>query len=186
MTPQEIDHIECAIRHIESSLDVDPWAEEIAVEAMRKQIADFDKNGKRTAESAQNVSDGDLISRKAAIESIRECAKAAHDNHEWDMEQGYLNAIECVEEEPSAQPERKKSDWIPCSERLPNCNGCYLVWRPHFEGGEKGMPAICYFDGQNTWHDSYGVDFERTLQPNDVTAWMPLPDPYKGEQHEVD
>lgn len=25
--------------------------------------------------------------------------------HDWDMEQGYLNAIECIEEEPSAQPE---------------------------------------------------------------------------------
>ena len=34
----KIDRIECAIRHIESSLDVDPWAAEIAVEAMRKQI----------------------------------------------------------------------------------------------------------------------------------------------------
>ena len=38
MTPQEIDRIKCAIRHIESSLDVDPWAAEIAVESMRKQI----------------------------------------------------------------------------------------------------------------------------------------------------
>lgn len=38
MTRQEIDRIENAIRHIESSLDVDPWAAEIAVEAMRKQI----------------------------------------------------------------------------------------------------------------------------------------------------
>jgi hypothetical protein len=38
MTPQEIDRIECAIRHIESSLDVDPLAAQIAVEAMRKQI----------------------------------------------------------------------------------------------------------------------------------------------------
>lgn len=38
MKAQEIDRIECAIRHIESSLDVDPWAVEIAVEAMEKQI----------------------------------------------------------------------------------------------------------------------------------------------------
>ena len=38
MTDQEKDRIENAIRHIESSLDVDPWAAEIAVEAMRKQI----------------------------------------------------------------------------------------------------------------------------------------------------
>lgn len=35
---QEIDRIECAIRHIESSLDVDPWACEIAVNAMRELI----------------------------------------------------------------------------------------------------------------------------------------------------
>lgn len=38
MTPQEIDHIKCAIRHIELFSNVDPWAAEIAVEAMRKQI----------------------------------------------------------------------------------------------------------------------------------------------------
>ena len=38
MTPQEIDRIECAIRHIQTAVDVDPWAMEIAVEAMEKQI----------------------------------------------------------------------------------------------------------------------------------------------------
>lgn len=72
--------------------------------------------------------------------------------------------------------------WIPVTERLPNCNGCYLVWRPHFFGGEIGMPSICYFDGSNTWHDSYGVDFERILHPDDVTHWMPLPEPPKEAQ----
>lgn len=38
MTPQEIDRIENAIRHIQTAADVDPWAAEIAVEAMQKQI----------------------------------------------------------------------------------------------------------------------------------------------------
>ena len=38
MTPQEIDRIESAIRHIQTAADVDPWAVEIAVRAMRKQI----------------------------------------------------------------------------------------------------------------------------------------------------
>ena len=70
--------------------------------------------------------------------------------------------------------------WIPCSKRLPKCNGCYLVWRPHFFGGEIGMPAICYFDGQDTWHDSYGVDFTRILNAKDVIAWMSLPEPYNS------
>lgn len=38
MRPKEIDRIESAIRHIQTSADIDPWALEIAVEAMRKQI----------------------------------------------------------------------------------------------------------------------------------------------------
>ena len=52
MTQPEIDRIENAIRHIQTSTDIDPWATEIAVEAMRKQtpqkamksIDAYDKN----------------------------------------------------------------------------------------------------------------------------------------------
>ena len=38
MTKQEIDQIESAIRHIQTTTDINPWAVEIAVEAMKKQI----------------------------------------------------------------------------------------------------------------------------------------------------
>jgi len=38
MTTKEIDRIQNAIRHIQTATDIDPWAAEIAVEAMRKQI----------------------------------------------------------------------------------------------------------------------------------------------------
>ena len=38
MTVQEKDRIECAIRHIQTAVDVDPWAVEIAVDAMEKQM----------------------------------------------------------------------------------------------------------------------------------------------------
>lgn len=60
----------------------------------------------------------DTISRQAAIESIRECAEAAHSMHDWDMEQGYLNAIECIEEEPSAQPEVKEIGYAECANAM--------------------------------------------------------------------
>ena len=76
---------------------------------------------------------------------------------------------------------KSKPQWIPVTERLPNCNGCYLVWRPHFFGGKIGMPSICYFDGSNTWHDSYGVDFTRILHSEDVTHWMSLPEPPESD-----
>lgn len=32
------DRIRCSIRHIQPALDIDPWAREIAVDAMEKQI----------------------------------------------------------------------------------------------------------------------------------------------------
>ena len=35
---EEINRIESAIRHIQTSTDIDPWAMEIAVDAMRKQM----------------------------------------------------------------------------------------------------------------------------------------------------
>ena len=59
----------------------------------------------------------DLISRQAAIEDIKECAQAAHSIYEWDMEQGYINAIECLEELPSAQPEVKEIGYAECANK---------------------------------------------------------------------
>ena len=73
--------------------------------------------------------------------------------------------------------------WISVDDRLPNSNGFYIVWRPHFYP-DFGMPAICYFDGTDTWHDSYGVDYSRTLCSNGITHWMPLPEPPKEEDND--
>lgn len=41
MTDRKIDTLESAIRHINTALDVDPWAKEAAVEAMRFRIAEL-------------------------------------------------------------------------------------------------------------------------------------------------
>lgn len=87
---------------------------------------------------------------------------------------GYVSVKE-IADAPTIEP---YGTWIPCSERLPKCNGRYLVWRPHYYGGDRGGANVCYFDGQNTWHDADGVDFTRTLNKGDVIAWMPLPEPY--------
>ena len=52
--------------------------------------------------------------------------------------------------------------WIPCSERLPDQNGKYLV-----VGRQKAI-NILKFDG-GRWYGKWGV-----------VAWLPLPEPYKG------
>lgn len=88
--------------------------------------------------------------------------------------------------------ERKKGEWIPCSERLPEEDGEYLVWMQwNFE--EEPSYSIVNYDANaeafGEWHeyfDSYtmgslGSDF-RSFER--VFAWMPLPEPYEEEKDE--
>ena len=68
------------------------------------------------------------------------------------------------------------SRWIPTRERLPETPGFYLATvmldDPVADDGRTtyGSVDIVYFTTALTWVD---WDFE------DVTAWMPLPEPYK-------
>ena len=64
MTTQERDRIESAIRHIRTSVDIDPWAMEIAVEAMEKQMEDLKNSPTQMSETS------DLISRQAAYNAL--------------------------------------------------------------------------------------------------------------------
>ena len=96
----------------------------------------------------------DLISRQDAINILSApCRKV---NKKCDID------CECLEfmalrDAPSAQ------QWIPCSERLPDQNGKYLV-----VGRQKAI-NILKFDGGG-WYGKWGV-----------VAWMPLPEPYREE-----
>ena len=58
--------------------------------------------------------------------------------------------------------------WIPCSERLPESKGNYLVC------SKDVIWVANYF--HNTW---WGI--EKRCRWGDVEAWQPLPDPYKQE-----
>lgn len=69
-----------------------------------------------------------------------------------------------------AQP--KVGEWIPCSERLPEEDGEYLVW-VRYEGREFTTTEE-YEDGM--WNYSGAYNFN-----DKVIAWMPLPKAYKEE-----
>ena len=112
----------------------------------------------------------DLISREALIEEVKRTV---------DMQDVYLPII--FIDIARNMSTVKTEQWIPCSERLPNKNGVYQITRKVFEGESTFYIADCaYFDGQNTWHNDNRVNFARPWL-NDVIAWMPLPEPYKGE-----
>lgn len=78
-------------------------------------------------------------------------------------------AIEALSQPPADQ-------WIPCSERLPKEDGKYLVT---IHGTCSIATDTLFFNvDRQEWceHDDFG--FKHTYC--NITAWMPLPEPYKG------
>lgn len=127
----------------------------------------------------------DLISRQAAIEALK-----AHEDYK-----GYLHGDfeEILEEMPSAQPEIRyygqfeikdpilisEWHWIPCSERLPEEGRCVLVTvhPDYIAPGILAVEKLNYYNGE--WVSYDGERLEKF--PDPIIAWMPLPEPYKGE-----
>ena len=104
----------------------------------------------------------DLISRQAAIDAIERNA----------YRHTYIDQIvDIIKGLPSAQPEQR---WIPCSERLPEMGSTVLMQNT---GGWMFVATYAVTPKRKYWavleHD-YALD--------EAIAWMPLPEPYKGEQ----
>ena len=85
----------------------------------------------------------------------------------------YDITIHCESEEEMQRviEQLKSLQWIPCNERLPE-NG-YWLWSA--KGGE--VQKDFYWDGHWEHAEKYGYE---------VVAWMPLPEPYKEDDHETD
>ena len=71
--------------------------------------------------------------------------------------------------------------WIPCSERLPNFAGVYLVTRyfPNNVMNPTYLVDACFFDGTDTWHNDNRINHDRKYLTN-VVAWLEEPEPYKA------
>lgn len=72
----------------------------------------------------------------------------------------------------------KKMQWIPVSERLPEDNRTVLVtWQDGF------YPVHAAFYENRMWYICDTPD-DPAQYNNSVTAWMPLPEPYRAERKE--
>ena len=73
-----------------------------------------------------------------------------------------------------AQPEQR---WIPCSERLPSEGENVLLCDTRF--GNVAIGRLIRYNTSCCWEvDHWDCDIE------DWQAWMPLPEPWEGKEHE--
>lgn len=83
----------------------------------------------------------------------------------------YNTCLKCAEEHrqlvewlKELKQLREQTRWIPCTERLPEEDGLYLVYT-------EEQPFVCPFENGDFFIDN-------------VIAWMSLPQPYKAESEE--
>ena len=116
----------------------------------------------------------DLISRQAAIDALH-----MHLMYRMGTDSNKKRLDDWINGVPSAQPE---PHWIPCSERLPE--------EDHWLGGsgrqfsDEVLVSVVNYDDEDTWvYISQTIDGKWALElPRhcEITAWRPLPEPYRG------
>ena len=115
-----------------------------------------------------------MIDEKKLIEDFKNTFSDSVLNQTFGF--GKYTFLEAIEEMIERQP---KTDWIPCEERLPSESGYYFaciydedvddfdfrkIWFAHVDD---------YDMEESEWRERYGFET--------VTAWQPLPSPYKKE-----
>lgn len=73
-------------------------------------------------------------------------------------------------------------NWIPCSERLPNYREAVLI-STHWGVRMAERDAVKEDGTDDFW---YLFLDDATAHPRYVYAWMPLPEPYKIKQAEIE
>ena len=120
----------------------------------------------------------DLISRKTAIKFVSEIVW--QEGETWqDVQDRIVDGVIYL---PSANP--KRGEWIPCSEKLPEERGLYFVTEQNFGGRKEAdmhdvVSHTSYHYGDDKWSDRFYSD-----DVSNITAWMPLPEPYKAESED--
>ena len=102
------------------------------------------------------------MTNKEAAEYIKaHCNPDMTEKTQWDMAMAMaVKALEAAQQ------------WIPCSERLPEYDMCRTLTtiNTHVKSGYY-YKGLFYNDNGDTWK----------VTDKEVIAWMPLPEPYKGE-----
>ena len=87
----------------------------------------------------------------------------------WKEAEEYQRIIDRFMAFASAQLERKKGEWIPCCERMPEETNRYLVTNNRIGAWLVDI-------------DVFDIELQKWYYDQNVVAWMPLSKPYEGEK----
>ena len=138
------------------------------------------------------MSMSDLISRQDALDVLRNLAfdhmfQCGEYYGEDERQLTIINArkaIDVIEAMPSAEPERK---WFPVTDALPEEEKNVLV-TVHFDGFKNAytnIPPSDYVDIASQYEgywSSPSDEYKVAESRHHVIAWMPLPEPWRGER----
>lgn len=152
-----------------------------------------DKSFRNAAKFIQNAIDGEppefeqIQDEPEQIDSQKEVAK-----YVTTFSDGYDRGKADAQREPN---------WIPCSERLPeDLEEVNVTWVNHkpepyydFVKDKPFAASAVYYKGDWYWYSSVCTDLLAERGENEIdkiddaieiTAWKPLPEPWRGEEHD--
>lgn len=109
-----------------------------------------------------------MIEEKQLIEVLKRQKHVLTFEDSNPIDEGFNYGIDRAIQFISVQP--KVGEWIPVEERLPNVYKTVLITTYNQE------VRTAFLDGEHYWFSGL---FTYTF--DDVLAWKPLPEPYKGE-----
>ena len=131
----------------------------------------------------------DLIKREDVLELLNSRVKSSKGIY-GDLGGAVSGVRELIKAMPSAEPESK---WIPVTEALPEDKDWYLgIFKESDTGYCISVPFVCYYAGRKTmittkdywilrgYDDIYS--FSEYFRNLECAAWMPLPEPWRGEE----
>ncbi len=111
----------------------------------------------------------DAISREAVLKQLKGCLTGGE--IEYQYVKSHIDSIPPVNPQP-------KTEWIPVSEGMPKENETVIASTKH------GIYPQAHYTKRYGWEWAYEAGFDYWEGLEDVTAWMPLPEPYKAESEE--